>query len=29
LFDATALHGVEQIDEGPISYLSLVFTLRE
>lgn len=29
LFDATALHGVEHIDEGPVSYLSLVFTLRE
>lgn len=29
LFDATALHGTEFILEGPVSYLSIVFTLRE
>ena len=29
LFDATALHGVEAILERPVSYLSVVFTLRE
>ncbi|MEO5737636.1 MAG: cupin domain-containing protein, partial [Variovorax sp.] len=28
-FDASALHGIEAIDEGPVSYLSVVFTLRE
>lgn len=28
-FDATALHGIETIDEGPVSYLSVVFTMRE
>ena len=27
--DATALHGIESIDEGPVSYLSVVFTMRE
>lgn len=27
LFDAIAPHGVEHIDEGPVSYLSLLFTL--
>lgn len=27
-FDATALHGVETIEEGPVSYLSVVFTMR-
>jgi transcriptional regulator with XRE-family HTH domain len=29
LFDARALHGAEVFREKPISYLSLVFTLRE
>jgi hypothetical protein len=29
LFDATALHGIASIDEGPVSYLSVVFTLRD
>lgn len=29
LFDATALHGAEAILEHPVSYLSVVFTLRE
>ncbi|WP_093206198.1 helix-turn-helix domain-containing protein [Variovorax sp. YR750] len=29
LFDATALHGIEVIHSGPVSYLSVVFTLRE
>lgn len=29
LFDARALHGAEILRERPISYLSLVFTLRE
>ncbi|MET3373344.1 transcriptional regulator with XRE-family HTH domain [Variovorax boronicumulans] len=29
LFEATALHGIEAIQGGPVSYLSLVFTLRE
>lgn len=28
-FDATALHGIEAIEIGPVSYLSIVFTLRE
>ncbi|MET3465083.1 transcriptional regulator with XRE-family HTH domain [Variovorax sp. 1133] len=29
LFDATALHGAEAILERPVSYLSVVFTLRD
>ncbi len=29
LFDATALHGAEEILAHPVSYLSIVFTLRE
>lgn len=29
LFDANALHGIEAIQNGPVSYLSVVFTLRE
>lgn len=29
LFDARALHGAEVLREQPISYLSVVFTLRE
>jgi len=29
LFDATALHGIEAIQIQPVSYLSVVFTLRE
>ncbi|MGK6308642.1 helix-turn-helix domain-containing protein [Variovorax sp. DT-64] len=29
LFDATALHGIEAIRVQPVSYLSVVFTLRE
>ncbi|WPH24456.1 helix-turn-helix domain-containing protein [Variovorax paradoxus] len=29
LFDATALHGIETIHSGTVSYLSVVFTLRE
>lgn len=29
LFDAIALHGIEAIQNGPVSYLSVVFTLRE
>lgn len=28
LFDASALHGIDSVDEGPVSYLSVVFTLR-
>ncbi len=28
-FDATALHGIDAIEEGPFSYLSVVFTMRE
>ena len=28
LFDATALHGIEVIGDDPVSYLSVVFTLR-
>ena len=28
LFDASALHGVDGILERPVSYLSIVFTLR-
>lgn len=28
LFDASAVHGVEGIQERPVSYLSVVFTLR-
>jgi hypothetical protein len=27
-FDATALHGIEAIEEEPVSYLSVVFTMR-
>ncbi|WPH20089.1 helix-turn-helix domain-containing protein [Variovorax paradoxus] len=29
LFEATALHGIETIQVQPVSYLSVVFTLRE
>ena len=29
LFDATALHGIEAVGTGTVSYLSVVFTLRE
>ncbi len=29
LYDARALHGAEALREGPILYLSIVFTLRE
>ncbi|SEM05518.1 transcriptional regulator, XRE family with cupin sensor [Variovorax sp. YR750] len=29
LFDATPLHGIEVIHSRPVSYLSVVFTLRE
>ena len=29
LFDATALHGFERIVETPVSYLTVIFTLRE
>ncbi len=29
LFDARALHGAEVLRESPISYMSIVFTLRE
>jgi transcriptional regulator with XRE-family HTH domain len=29
LFDATALHGTEEIMAHPVTYLSVVFTLRE
>ncbi|WP_062365096.1 helix-turn-helix domain-containing protein [Variovorax paradoxus] len=29
LFEATALHGIETIQSGPVSYLSVVSTLRE
>ncbi|RTD84970.1 XRE family transcriptional regulator [Variovorax atrisoli] len=29
LFDATALHGIETIHSGPVSYLSVIFTLRD
>lgn len=29
LFDATALHGIELIQSRPVSYLSVVFTLRD
>lgn len=28
-FDATALHGIETIEDGPVSYLSVVFTMRD
>lgn len=28
-FDATALHGIDSMEEGPVSYLSVVFTLRD
>nr|WP_311732123.1 XRE family transcriptional regulator [Variovorax paradoxus] len=28
-FDATALHGIESIEAGPVTYLSIVFTMRE
>jgi quercetin dioxygenase-like cupin family protein len=28
-FDASALHGIETIDARPVSYLAVVFTLRE
>ena len=28
LFDATALHGIEDLGTQPVSYLSIVFTLR-
>lgn len=28
-FDATALHGIDTIEEGPVSYLSVVFTVRD
>jgi hypothetical protein len=28
-FDATALHGIETIEEGPGSYLSVMLTMRE
>lgn len=28
-FDATALHGIEAIEEVPVSYLSVVFTMRD
>lgn len=28
-FDATALHGIERIEDGPVSYLSVVFTMRD
>jgi len=29
LFDASALHGVEAIDETPVSYLTAIFSLRD
>lgn len=29
LFDATALHGIEEVLEHPVSYLSVVFSLRK
>jgi len=29
LFDATALHGIEAVGAGPVSYLSVIFALRE
>lgn len=29
IFDATALHGIEAIHTRPVSYLSVVFTLRD
>ena len=28
MFDASALHGIDSVEEGPVSYLSVVFTLR-
>ena len=28
-FDTTALHGIEAIEEGPVSYLSMIFTMRD
>lgn len=28
LFDASALHGIDSVEEGLVSYLSVVFTLR-
>jgi len=29
LFEASALHGIETIHSGPVSYISVVFTLRD
>ncbi|MDP9606205.1 UNVERIFIED_ORG: hypothetical protein J2W38_006025 [Variovorax paradoxus] len=29
LFDTTALHGIEVIHSGLVSYLSAIYTLRE
>lgn len=29
LFDATALHGVDAIEEAPVAYLSVIFTMRD
>ncbi len=29
LFDATALHGIEAVGSGPVSYLSVVLALRD
>jgi quercetin dioxygenase-like cupin family protein len=29
LFDATALHGIQAVDSGPVSYLSVALTLRD
>jgi quercetin dioxygenase-like cupin family protein len=28
-FDATALHGIEVIEERPVGYLSVVVTIRD
>ena len=29
LFEASALHGIEQVQEVPVSYLVIVYTMRE
>ncbi len=29
LFDATSLHGIEAVDSGPVSYLSVLLALRD
>ena len=29
LFDAASLHGIEAVDSGPVSYLSVLLALRD